>query len=90
MQNPLPQRLSQLREEFSNGQTMLVELETQQRQLRESLLRISGAIQVLEEVMAAEQTPGGHSDANASPNASLNDSQVEQATKKPFGMARAE
>jgi hypothetical protein len=36
---------------------MLVNLETKQAQLRQTMLRISGAIQVLEEMLAAPQ-PG--------------------------------
>jgi predicted nuclease with TOPRIM domain len=50
----MQQRLETLKNEFEIGQTRLNELETQQATLRETLLRISGAIQVLEELIATE------------------------------------
>jgi chromosome segregation ATPase len=49
MEDRLKERLSQLREEFANGQAQLVQAEARVRDLRETLLRISGAIQVLSE-----------------------------------------
>ena len=49
MKEQLEQRLEELKAEFESGQKMLAELEAKQANLRESLLRISGAIQVLEE-----------------------------------------
>lgn len=48
-------RLETLREEFAKGEQMLIDLEREAIELRESLLRISGAIQVLEELQAEEQ-----------------------------------
>jgi predicted nuclease with TOPRIM domain len=44
-------RLASLRKEFEAGQARLRELETEQAYVRETMLRISGAIQVLEEVV---------------------------------------
>ena len=52
MKAQLQQRLKELKAEFESGHQMLAELETKQVNVRESLLRISGAIQVLEEVLA--------------------------------------
>lgn len=49
MREQLETRLAQLKSEYESGQQMLAELEQQQRTLRDTLLRISGAIQVLEE-----------------------------------------
>jgi predicted nuclease with TOPRIM domain len=49
MYERLQTRLAQLKGEYEAGQQMLAELEQKQRNLRETLLRISGAIQVLEE-----------------------------------------
>ena len=49
-------RLHELRAEFRQGEAHLAELERQRSQLRDTLLRISGAIQVLEEGMAAEMS----------------------------------
>jgi predicted nuclease with TOPRIM domain len=54
----LEQRLKELKAEYETGQARLRELETEQTYVRETLLRISGAIQVLEETLAAERTPG--------------------------------
>jgi chromosome segregation ATPase len=49
MKQQLEQRLQSLKTEFESGQKMLADLEAKQVNLRETLLRISGAIQVLEE-----------------------------------------
>lgn len=54
MKDKIQQRLQELRSEFESGQKMLTDLETQQATLKTTLLRISGAIQVLEELMTAE------------------------------------
>lgn len=54
MKQQLEQRLKELREEFESGQKMMAELESKQANLRDTLLRISGAIQVLEELIATE------------------------------------
>lgn len=54
MREQMEQRLAQLKAEFEAGQKMLADLEARQNQVRETMLRISGAIQVLEEVIAAE------------------------------------
>lgn len=52
MHDQLQTRLEELKKEFAMGQTRLQELERQQMHLRETMLRISGAIQVLEELLA--------------------------------------
>ncbi|MES0488435.1 MAG: hypothetical protein ABUK01_00480 [Leptospirales bacterium] len=49
MKKQLEQRLETLKSEFSDGQKQLMELQNQETSLKETLLRISGAIQVLEE-----------------------------------------
>ncbi len=52
MKEKLLQRLKQLNHEHQLGKKTLDDLETKQFSLRETLLRISGAIQVLEELLA--------------------------------------
>lgn len=52
MREQIENRLNELKKEFELGQGRLLELEEQQARLRETLLRISGAIQVLEETLA--------------------------------------
>jgi predicted nuclease with TOPRIM domain len=71
MQEQLRSRLEELKHELELGQTKLRELETQEMRLRETLLRISGAIQVLEEMLAAEAdaAPQGASAADVKPTA---------------------
>lgn len=51
MQDKIQQRLTELKSEFAKGQHQLEELENQAAALRNTLLRISGAIQVLEELV---------------------------------------
>ncbi len=58
MKTQLEQRLSALRSEFESGQKMLAEYHVKQTDLRETLWRISGAIQVLEELMQDEEPEG--------------------------------
>ena len=53
MREQLENRLKNLKSEFELGQNKLAELEAQVANLRNMLLRISGAIQVLEEVLQA-------------------------------------
>lgn len=52
MKQQLEKRLQSLKAEYEAGQKMLVELEAKQANLRDTLLRISGAIQVLEEAIS--------------------------------------
>jgi hypothetical protein len=57
MREQLEQRLAELKKDFLEGQGRLQELESQQALMRDTLLRISGAIQVIEEMLS-----GAHSD----------------------------
>ncbi len=54
MQERMQERLTQLRSEFESGQKVLHDLEQRQQEVRTTLLRIAGAIQVLEEMLKAE------------------------------------
>lgn len=60
----LQQRLDTLRGEFEKGQKQLRDVHQQQTYLQETLLRIQGAMQVLEEMLGEdtpEETAGVHS-----------------------------
>ena len=52
------QRLKELKGEFEAGQKMLADFETRHANARNTLLRISGAIQVLEELLSPAKTHG--------------------------------
>ena len=52
MRQQLIQRLQELKKEYELGQKTFTNLESQQANLRETLLRISGAIQVIEEELS--------------------------------------
>lgn len=59
MINQLQARLAELKKEYQLGDAQLRELTQKETALRETLLRISGAIQVLEELLskASETAP---------------------------------
>ncbi|MEM8980477.1 MAG: hypothetical protein AAGD04_13405 [Pseudomonadota bacterium] len=54
MQNQLETRLRALRDEYAKGEKMLADTEREADDLRATLLRIGGAIQVLEELQEEE------------------------------------
>jgi predicted nuclease with TOPRIM domain len=62
MREQIQARLEALKNELENGQAELQKVEAQRTYLHETLLRISGAIQALEELLAegepAEQNNG--------------------------------
>ena len=74
MENRLRERLTELRSDFAEGRRRLEELEGQARAVQHALLRISGAIQVLEEELArstcADQANGAQSDAQVTTESS--------------------
>lgn len=63
MRAQLEQRLLELRAEFEGGQKIMADLEIKHAKVRDSLLRISGAIQALEELL--DQKPEGVSDVES-------------------------
>jgi len=67
MREQLERRLDELKEEFESGQKMLAEAEARAEALRQSLLRISGAIQVLEEELSRAEAEERGEEAGASP-----------------------
>lgn len=52
MKKNLKNRLNELKSELASGQDMLADLEKKETELKHSMLRIAGAIQVLEEELA--------------------------------------
>lgn len=63
MEDKLKARLEALRQEFSGGTEQLQQMEAQAAELQQTLLRISGAIQVLEEELGVNAA--SNSDAKA-------------------------
>lgn len=55
MKDQLERRLRELQSEFASGQKVAAELDAKQANVRQTLLRISGAIQVLEELLKDEK-----------------------------------
>jgi len=55
------ERLGQLRSEYEKGHQQLALLEQRRQDVRATMLRISGAIQVLEELIAMEDEPAAES-----------------------------
>ena len=54
MKEKLEKRLAELKAEFESGQKVMAEYEAKIANLRDTLLRISGAIQILEEEISEE------------------------------------
>jgi prefoldin subunit 5 len=52
MREQLTARLEQLRQEYEAGQKVLADLAARQREVQQTVLRIEGAMQVLEELLA--------------------------------------
>lgn len=57
MYQKLEERLAALNAEYDKGQNRFRQLEAEMTSLRETLLRISGAIQVLQELLSARSLP---------------------------------
>jgi hypothetical protein len=70
MKEKLTRRLEELKSELQSGRQMEAELEGKLAQLRATLLRISGAIQVLEELLdhGADRADGSPDTAEAMPD----------------------
>ncbi len=54
MEEKVKERLAALKAEFEKGQQKLQQLEDEAQKLRSTLLRISGAVQVMEELLQPE------------------------------------
>jgi predicted nuclease with TOPRIM domain len=64
MRDHIKQRIGELKKDYEAGEARLAALDREAAQLRQTLLRISGAIQVLEETLA-ETAEDGPPDAKA-------------------------
>lgn len=63
MRAGVERRLGELRSESEAGRRMLAELDARRAELQQTLLRIGGAVQVLEELLdAAGEQPGSRAD----------------------------
>ncbi|MHC0066368.1 hypothetical protein ACWATR_26215 [Nostoc sp. UIC 10890] len=58
MKEQLEKRLAELKAELVSGQKVMADLEAKQANLRDTLLRISGAIQILEEITSSTEQNG--------------------------------
>ena len=54
MRELLEKRLAELKTEYEQGEKMLSDLDARREQVRQTLLRISGAVQILEEMLKDE------------------------------------
>ena len=88
MREKIQARLTELRGELEAGEAELARVEQQRTYLRETLLRISGAVQVMEELLAeehpAERRSAGHADAV------LGDAASDPAEARPDGVRAGE
>ncbi|MGH3925680.1 MAG: hypothetical protein ACRDTT_22945, partial [Pseudonocardiaceae bacterium] len=67
MQDQLEKRVAELENEYRAGQEMLAELDAKRADLHQTLLRISGAIQVLKELLGTNrESPGADAEVPSS------------------------
>jgi ABC-type xylose transport system substrate-binding protein len=93
MKQQLEQRLKELRDQFESGQKMMAELESKQANLRDTLLRISGAIQVLEDenLLGGTYVSGQNADIESLKSIASNKQTITLAkSPKTLGYALAE
>ena len=77
MKQQLEQRLQQLKTEFESGQKLLTDLQTRETEVEKSLLRISGAIQVLEEELGKANERDSNGASSESENLEVVETQSE-------------
>ncbi len=68
MREQLEKRTTELEAEYRAGQQMLAELDAKRTDLQQTLLRISGAIQVLKELLEADRDVAGDDAGSAQPS----------------------
>lgn len=84
MKQQLEQRLQQLKTEYESGQKVIADLDSRRAEVEPTLLRIQGAIQVLEEELAK-------ADEDANDNAVVAESKAVEvlATEAEVGAVEA-
>ena len=65
MREQLSERLDALRSEYTAGQSLLSDLASRQAELQQTMLRISGAIQVLAELLGESSALPAEADSPA-------------------------
>ena len=64
MRERIEARRAQLQTEYDRGQAMLQQMDRERAQLEQTLLRIAGALQILNELAAEEVEEGGDDGGN--------------------------
>jgi hypothetical protein len=79
MREQLEQRLAELKAQYEHGLKVMSELEAQQATLRRTMLRIGGAVEVLEEELNRSAQPAASGDAQTQADAQAHfDAQAER------------
>jgi predicted nuclease with TOPRIM domain len=68
MHEQIQARLEELKQELETGQAELQKVEMRRTYLRETMLRIEGAMHALSELLTAGQQPGGQNGSATSEN----------------------
>ena len=77
MKQQLEQRLQQLKTEFESGQQVLADLDKRRAEVQPTLLRIQGAIQVLEEELDKANERDSNGAASESENLQVVETQAD-------------
>ena len=80
MKEQLEKRLAALEAQFEHGMKVLRDLESQEVTLKETLLRFSGAMEVLREELNSSNQPADAAEPNADDAAPFADRQTPDAT----------
>ena len=77
MKQQIEQRLQQLKTEFESGQKLLADLDNKRAEVQPTLLRIQGAIQVLEEELDKANERDSNGAASESENLQVVETQAD-------------
>ena len=76
MKQQLEQRLQQLKTESESGQKVITDLDNRRTEVQQTLFRIQGAIQVLEEELAKNEESAINNDVNNNNNGAVAESKA--------------